>query len=91
MRAFVVPIALMLSAGCQPSQKELWQAAWTAPCQDESVLLATTAGSPSSFKCSNRGHRMRVEIASAPANEEFGALVFCECVRPGDGADGGGK
>lgn len=52
------------------------------PCADQSTLLATTAGSPSFFQCPNKDHRMRVQVASAPSNEEGIALVFCECVRP---------
>lgn len=57
------------------------QKAWNGLCHDESVLLATTAGSPDSFRCSNKNHRMRVQVASVASNEEAAALVFCECVR----------
>lgn len=49
------------------------------PCHDESRLLGTTAGSPSHYKCPNDNHRMRVQIATHPSNEEAAALVFCEC------------
>lgn len=57
-----------------------------SPCQDESQLLATTSGSPSKMKCPNRFHRMRVEVATHPSNEEAAALVFCRCFRPDGGA-----
>ncbi len=49
------------------------------PCKDSATLLATTAGSPNYHVCPNRRHRMRIQIASAPSNEEFGAVAFCEC------------
>lgn len=62
--------------------------AWEGRCRDTSTLLATTAGSPSEYTCRNRLHRMRVQVASAPAHEEFGALVFCQCIRDGE-ADAG--
>lgn len=61
---------------------------WDEPCHDESYLLATTTGSLSEATCSNRLHRMHVQVATHPSNEEIGALVFCECVRPRD-ADAG--
>jgi hypothetical protein len=60
-------------------------AQWNGPCSDESYLLATTSGSPNSHKCTNHLHRMRVQIASAPSHEEFGAVVFCECRLDADG------
>lgn len=61
--------------------------AYEGPCSDTSWLLATTTGSPSTATCPNKAQHMRVQIASAPSNEEFGAVVFCECQR--DGIDGG--
>lgn len=59
------------------------------PCFDESTLLATTTGSPSSYKCPNRKHRMHVQVATHPSNEEAAALVFCECERTPAPKDGG--
>jgi hypothetical protein len=56
---------------------------WNAPCSDTSWLLATTAGSPDHATCPNKNHRMRVQVATNPSNEEAAALVFCECVRDG--------
>lgn len=53
---------------------------WNAPCADTSWLLATTAGSPNAATCPNKNHRMRVQVATSPSNEEAAALVFCECV-----------
>ena len=61
--------------------------AWVGPCHDTATLVATTAGSPSQAECPNRLHRMRIEVTAAPSNEEFGAVVFCECQR----ADGGAQ
>jgi hypothetical protein len=54
---------------------------WSEPCHDASRLIATTAGSMSDFECSNKRHRMRVQVATHPSNEEAAALVFCECDR----------
>ena len=51
------------------------------PCKDESMLLATTSGSPSYFACPNRLHEMQVQVATHPSNEEAAALVFCKCRR----------
>lgn len=56
--------------------------AWVAPCQDTSVLLATTAGSPNQYTCPNQNHRMRVQVSTEPTNEEAAALVICECTKP---------
>lgn len=61
---------------------------WEKPCLDVSWLLATTSGSPSEAKCTNRRHKMRVQVASAASKEEFGAVVFCECLHD-DARDGG--
>ena len=52
---------------------------YNEPCHDFSVLLATTTGSPSTIECPNKLHKMRIQIASAPSKEEFGAVAFCEC------------
>lgn len=57
------------------------QTMWTEPCHDEATLLATTTGSPDHIECSNRLHRMRVQVATNPSKEEVAALVFCECDR----------
>ena len=62
-------------------------ATWNAPCADKSWLLATTSGSPSEATCPNKEHRMRVQVATTPSQEEIGALVFCECVRASEAAD----
>lgn len=56
---------------------------WEKPCTDMSWLLATTAGSPNQAACPNKSHRMRVQVATTPSQEEIGALVFCECQRDG--------
>lgn len=87
-------VLCLFSAGCWESprtaqlQEESQEEAreWNAPCRDESVLLATTAGSPNSFTCPNRLHKMRVQVATAPSNEEAAAIVFCECQRTGPAA-----
>jgi hypothetical protein len=50
------------------------------PCLDTSTLVATTAGSPNQFSCSNKLHRMKVET-KVIAGEEIGALVFCQCFK----------
>lgn len=55
-------------------------------CKDTSWLLATTSGSPSEATCPNKRHHMRVQVATAPSNEEAAALVFCECERADAGA-----
>jgi len=93
MRTVLVTCLAVVGAliGCAPTappQETQEQArgrlrleAWSEPCHDESALLATTAGSPSSFECPNRLHKMRVQVATAPTNEEAAALVFCECQR----------
>lgn len=59
---------------------EATRLAWEGPCHDVSWLLATTAGSPSEAACPNKLHRMHVEVATHPSNEEAAAIVFCECV-----------
>lgn len=61
---------------------------WIEPCHDESRLLATTFNTPVHFKCPNQHHRMQVTPAAGPSNEEFGAVVFCECKREALGAGG---
>jgi hypothetical protein len=65
----------------ESKQKRYEREQWEKPCSDEAVLLATTSGSPNSFRCSNQRHRMRVQVATASSNEEAAALIFCECVR----------
>jgi len=60
---------------------------WNEPCHDQSSLLATTAGSPNQFVCPNKNHRMEVQVATHPSNEEAAALVFCRCVREGEERD----
>ena len=56
-------------------------AAWNAPCADKATLLATTAGSPDASACTNKRHRMRVQVASVASKGEAAAVVFCECQR----------
>jgi hypothetical protein len=74
---------LVLLFGCESEEKRYarWRLRrWEEPCHDVSILVATTAGSPSDFECPNRRHRMRVQITTTKTNEEVAALVFCECV-----------
>lgn len=78
------PLLALMVAGCdngEDAQKHQ-RGVWEGPCHDESWLLATTSGSPSSAKCPNKNHRMRVQVASMASQEEAAALVFCECQRP---------
>lgn len=69
---------------CENPQVAYEREQWTSPCKDEAVLLATTSGSPSREACLNRDHRMQVQVATRPSNEEAAALVFCRCVRHAD-------
>lgn len=81
----VVALVLACTACGERSRAEHYadikRAEWSAPCRDTATLLATTAGSPSQRACTNRLHRMRIEITSRPSSEEYGAVVFCECDR----------
>jgi hypothetical protein len=82
-------ILIMWLTACKYESQEQADArraheAWIGPCSDNSVLLATTSGSPSQFTCPNREHRMRVQVATNSSNEEAAALVFCECRRPNE-------
>lgn len=52
--------------------------AWEGPCADSSTLVATSTGSPNAETCSNKRHKMRVQVTTISGNE-IGALVFCEC------------
>ena len=63
------------------ARQRAYDEAWNGPCHETSVLLATTVGSPAEHTCPNKRHKMRVTLASAPSNEEFGAIVFCECLK----------
>jgi hypothetical protein len=72
----------------EPGNRRRAEEAREGPCSDVSWLLATTAGSPSQAICPNRLHRMRVQVATHPSNEEAAALVFCEC-RRSDSEDAG--
>jgi hypothetical protein len=78
-------LALLVTCACK-STDEQWQQrrqrAWLEPCRDSATLLATTTGSPSKRECPNRMHRLRIEVASGASNEEYAAVVFCECQRP---------
>ena len=89
-------VVLFLGAlpGCESQEsvnKRYARELYEGPCHDESSLLATTSGSPNSVTCPNRLHRMHVQVATHPSNEEAAALVFCQCERPGqvDRSDAG--
>jgi hypothetical protein len=56
--------------------------AWNGPCADSSTLVATTTGSPSNHECTNKQHKMRVQVTTL-AGEKVGALVLCECREAG--------
>ena len=73
-------ILFIALSACGPPEPTWREKAWVEPCHDKSRLLASTIGSPGDFECPNQKHKMRVEVMTAPSNEEFGALVFCECV-----------
>jgi len=79
-------LILLILTACESSNQvdpavKLRQTEWAEPCHDEAMLLATTTGSPDRFECSNRFHRMHVQVATHPSKEEAAALVFCECDR----------
>ena len=89
-------LILLLTLGCdrpgafesgehQAAREKVEQ--WEGPCADKSWLLATTAGSPDVAECPNKMHRMRVQVATTPSQEEVGALVFCECAHASEAAD----
>ena len=63
----------------QPDYAAIQQTQWNGSCHDKAMLLATTTGSPDYFECSNRLHRMHVQVATSSSKEEAAALVFCEC------------
>lgn len=83
--------AFVAMPNAERKDAERWQReaeeTWSGKCHDESWLLATTAGSPDRATCPHRLHRMRVQVATHPSNEEAAALVFCECVREQSGAE----
>lgn len=82
MKWQLVTISLAMTTLIACDQEEAYRKReWEGPCKDESTLLATTAGSPNRFECSNKLHRMHVQVATTSSNEEAAALVFCECVR----------
>lgn len=77
--------ALVVACEDEDPVKRREREEWDGPCRDETWLLATTAGSPSSMKCTNNKlHRMSVEVATHPSNEEAAAVVFCKCEREQD-------
>jgi len=93
MKYLKAAIFLVCATGCEksePAWKVYEREEWSGPCKDTSVLLATTSGSPSFQTCPNRLHRMHVQVATHSSNEEAAALVFCQCIRAGDG-DAGSK
>lgn len=87
MRKTAIIFLTIVTFACHTNEETLEQQAarrqrqekWTEPCRDQSALLATTAGSPDTFECPNRLHKMKVQVATAPSHEEAAALVFCEC------------
>ena len=92
----VIVLILLMTMGCdrpdafESSEHQIARQKheqWEGPCADKSWLLATTSGSPSEATCPNKGHRMRVQVATTPSQEEIGALVFCECVHASETAD----
>jgi len=74
----VLVAAMLLVAGCDSAQEKVRDAS----CLDEAVLLATTAGSPSRYACTNKLHRMRVQPITVASRDGIGAVVFCECIDP---------
>lgn len=89
LKSVILVLAAFVFMACEDPNSESAvarrkHAAWVAECHDESVLLAITAGSPSEYTCPNQQHVMHVQVASQPSNEEFGALVFCQCARNTD-------
>lgn len=73
-----------LAIGCESQDgyaRRMEREAWEEPCHDEVKLLATTAGSPDVFKCPNKNHRLEVQVATQPSNEEVGAIALCRCLR----------
>ena len=95
MRLLVAVVFVLV--GCDQAaheradQAEAVRLLWEGPCHDSATLLATTAGSPDREYCSNKRHRMRVQLSSGPSKEEFGALVFCECQHDVPADAGGGE
>jgi outer membrane biosynthesis protein TonB len=85
--AGLVLLLLLTACGVEDDaarQREVQrQKEWNEPCHDQSVLLATTAGSPNSLECPNKLHKMHVQVQTTKSNEEAAALVFCECQKPG--------
>ena len=96
MSTRLVILFLLALPGCEDTDAinaRIDREIYEGPCHDESSLLATTGGSPSHCKCPNKLHRMHVQVATHPSNEEAAALVFCQCERPGqvDRNDAGSK
>lgn len=56
------------------------EAVWSGPCSDSVAVLGPT-GTSNAHACSNKSHRMRMEVKTSPSNEQIGAIVFCECVK----------
>jgi hypothetical protein len=52
--------------------------AWEGPCADSATLVATSSGSPNTETCTNKRHKMRVQVTTISGNE-VGAVVHCEC------------
>lgn len=78
MRGLLV-LVLPLLVGCDEEKR-----AWESPCRETSVIISTAAGTPSSFTCVNRNHRMRVQLATSAESDagvsgDTSALVVCEC------------
>jgi hypothetical protein len=88
MTRFALAVLLAaMSWGCDdafPDFAKAEKAQWDGPCADEAVLLATTADSPSKFRCWNKHHRMRVDDVTKSTTEHPAALIFCECMHDDD-------
>lgn len=89
----ILLLAALFSSACDPEgqqqrfddkRAEEKRQIWEGPCADETKLLATTTGSPDTFKCWNRAHRIEVQTATL-AGEEIATAVTCRCVRAVDG------
>jgi hypothetical protein len=75
----IVLLALTCLVGC--NDEELGRRlGGEVPCRDTAVLLNTSTG-PLTMTCNHRRHHMRVQAVSTPSNEDFGAIVLCECDR----------
>lgn len=72
----LITLLVIFSFGCEDYRETKYE----EPCRDSAQLLATTAGSPNGFECSNKKHKMHIEVATDPTTEEAAAVAFCKCV-----------